>query len=136
MVRVNVGDVVLAEYRNFDDDLVKAMFVVFYHECDDIPGSSNFLGIKVASNPRGFQINILKDQLNHLDKDSYINCNRIFPLREDRVYKIIGSLNVYYMNKLFIQLNNCLDRAKSQTASRYGEQNMFDQNKPQIFKVR
>lgn len=133
-MRVNVGDVVLAKYRNFDDELVTAMFVVFYHECDDILGSTNFLGIKIASNPRGFQVSILQDQLNHLDKDSYINCNRIFPLREDKVEKIIGNLNVYYMNKLLQQVSNCIDRAKSQTAARYGEDNLFDNNKPQIFK--
>lgn len=133
-MRVNIGDVVLARFHNFDDELVTAMFVVSYHECDDVKGSTNFEGLKISTHSRGFQIPLLQSSLPFLDHDSFLNCNRAFPLREDGVLEIVGRLNTYYLNKMLQQMYNCLDRSRSQICKLIGEENMFDINKPQVFK--
>ena len=135
-MRINFGDVVLISYRNFNDKLTPAMFVVCYHGCEDYRGSTIFHGIKVSTEPRGFQLLLLKNLLPFLDHDSYLNCNEQHTFTEEAVIKIVGKLNPYYINKMLQQMGNCLDRSKAQGGNMIGENNLFECNKPQIFKTK
>lgn len=130
-MRVNVGDVVQLDYRDYDDTLQSNnMFVVVYHECDDYIGSDNFTAIKISTNSRSFQVPLLKTNCSFLEHDSYVNCSHPASFRETQVKKIISTLSPYYMNKINQQMGNWLDRGKYQLVKRYGEENVFDINKP------
>ena len=103
-MRVNVGDIVLIKYMNFDGEITLGLFAVNYHECKDHPISTNFSAIKVCTKPGCFQVNLLKRYLPFLEHDSFLNCNMQFRFREDQVLKICGRLTTYYLNKMLQQV--------------------------------
>lgn len=103
-MRVNVGDVILVKYMNFDGEITLGLFVVCYHEYSDNPISTNFTAIKVCTHSGCYQIKLLKFYLPFLDHDSFLNCNMQFRFREDQVLKICGRLTTYYNNKMLQQL--------------------------------
>lgn len=131
-MRVNVGDVILARYMDFEGQVETAMFVVAYHECYDVPISNNFTAIKISSKSYCYQIPLLKEYLTFLDHDSYLNCNMQFRFREEQVLRIVGRLTPYYLNKLLQQTNNYYEKMKKQITETIGEHNLFvDFSKPQ-----
>lgn len=130
-MRVNFGDIVWSYFYNFDGEKTKAMFVICYHECDDIKGSTNITGFKISSHPRGFQIPLFKRDFPFLKHEiSYLNCNRPFPLREDEITSVVGRFNPYYTNKMLQQMNMCMDRSRNQAIKIIGEDKLFEINKP------
>lgn len=105
-MRVNVGDFVLINYLDFNDEVSTGIFYVIYHECYDILGSQSFVGVKVSTKPSGFQVPINKEYLHFLNKNSYINCSSPHRFQEQQVIKILGRTNDYYLNRVIIQLNS------------------------------
>ncbi len=131
-MRVNVGDIVLAVYRDFNQELKKAYFVVCYHECYDIPTSTNFTAIKISSEERGYGILLQPEYLPFLSHNSYLNCNIQFTFRESEVLKVMGHLTPYYLNKLLQQTKNYNNKMSKQITEMIGEHNLFkDFSKPQ-----
>ena len=131
-MRVNVGDVVLIKYRTFKDVLTTGLFVVIYHECYDEPTSINFTGIKIATDEYCYQVPLQAQYLTFLDHDSFLNVNAQFRFIEDQVFKIVGRLSPYYLNKLLQQQRNYNKRIESQLIDTIGEQNLFEYNKKEI----
>lgn len=132
-MRVNVGDIILAKYLDFDEEVQTAMFVVCYHECGDVRTSNNFTAIKVSSNPQCYQIPLKTEYLKFLKHDSFLNCNMMFRFREDQVIKIVGRFTPYYLNKLLQQTSNYFNRMRLQITEMIGENNLFeDFSKPQV----
>lgn len=113
-MRVNVGDVIWAPYLDFQGEIKNAMFVVCYHECNDISTSTNFTAIKISSNPACYQILLQKQYLPFLAHDSYLNCNMQFRFREDQVVSIAGRLNSYYISKMNQQISHYYDAMSNQ----------------------
>ena len=124
-MRVNVGDIVIAKYMDFDGEIQTAMFAVCYHECYDIKASSNFTGIKISSSPRCYQVLLKKDYLSFLNHDSFLNCNALFRLREDNVLGIVGRFTPYYLNKMLQQTTHYFERMKQQMIQMIGEDKLF-----------
>lgn len=124
-MRVNVGDIVLAKYLDFDLDIQTAMFVVCYHESYDVRTSSNFTAIKISSNEGCYQIPLLKEYLPFLNHDSFLNCSTMFRFREDQVLKRVGELTPYYLNKMLQQTSNYYRRMSKQITEAIGDHNMF-----------
>lgn len=113
-MRVNVGDVVLVKHRTLEDEEQSGLFVVIYHECEDMRTSDTFTAIKISSREGSYQIPLTTDRVQFLDHDSYINCNSIMRFREPSVYRILGTLNPYYLNKIITQTNCYFKRMHQQ----------------------
>lgn len=106
-MRVNVGDIVLAQYGKFDGTSTDGLFLVIYHEAyDGMAGSNNFTAIKVSSLPRSYQIPLSRFEAPFLDHDSYINCSTQFRFTENNVHRIFGQVSRSKIQKVMDQLNN------------------------------
>lgn len=133
-MRVNVGDVILHDYLDFDGQIQTAMFVVCYHECFDTVVSGNFTAIKISTNKQCYQVHLLKEYLPFLNHDSFLNCNTMFRFREDGVQKIVGRLTPYYLNKMLQQTQNYFNKMKKEITDVIGPNNLFkDFSKPQVY---
>lgn len=130
-MRVNVGDVVLAKYMNFDGEISFGLFAICYHECYDNPVSTNFTAIKVCTRSGCYQINLLKRSLPFLEHDSFLNCNMQFRFREDQVLKICGRLTPYYCNKMLQQVMNYNSAMNKQLQDLIGD-DIFEDLKDRI----
>lgn len=129
-MRVNVGDVILAKYMNFDGEITLGLFTVCYHESGDNPSSSNFTAIKVCTKSGLYQIKLLKQYLPFLEHDSFLNCNMQFRFREDQVIRICGRLTPYYNNKMLQQIMSYQNTMNKQLQSLIGNNLFVDiQNK-------
>lgn len=133
-MRVNVGDVLLINYMDFEEEIKTAMFVVCYHECYDNLTSGNFTAIKISSHPMCYQVKLLQEYLPFLTHDSYLNCNQMIRFREDQVQGIVGRLTPYYLNKMLQQTQNYFCKMKNEITQVIGPNNLFkDFSKPQKF---
>lgn len=130
-MRVNVGDIVLVKYMNFDGEITFGLFAICYHECRDKITSTNFTGIKVCTKPGCYQVNLLKQYLPFLEHDSYLNCNMQIRFREDQVIRICGHLTNYYCNKMFQQMLSYQDSMNRQLESLLGN-NIFEDIREKI----
>lgn len=134
-MRVNVGDIILTKYLDFDGEVQTAMFAVCYHECYDDVTSNNFTAIKISTNEQCYQIPLLKEYLTFLNHDSFLNCNMMFRFREDQVLKIVGRLTPYYLNKMLQQTGNYFKKMEKEITDVIGPNNLFkDFSKPQVYK--
>lgn len=107
-MRVNVGNVVLVNIRNYKDEMQAAMFVVLKCDCD-VPGletSDRFTAVKISSNSGSFQVPLDSSKLKFLEHDSFINCDSIERFTNSQVYRIVGTISSYYMNRLLSQTSN------------------------------
>lgn len=126
-MRVNVGDVVLCEYRNFDGEVKQGIFIVVFHDSIDKPISNNFTALKISSKPYLYQLKLERNYLPFLDRDSWVNCNNVFRFREDKVIAIIGRLTVYYKNKVLQQMINYNNRMVESMRNSIGVENLFEE---------
>lgn len=113
-MRVNVGDVILARYMDYNGVVKDGIFAVIYHECIDEITSTNFTALKVCTNERCYQVPLQTDYLPFLDHDSYINCNMQFRFCESQVLDVMGKLNSYYLHRISNQLVSYHNRVISQ----------------------
>lgn len=140
-MKVNVGDVVLAKYKNFDGEVVLSMFVVIYHERVDIPTSNKFTGAKISSTFSGYPIDLDRKYLRFLDHDCYLNSSTQLRFSEKEVIDVIGKINKHVMNKLIIQLTNYHSRMVDSLKDILGKENLFkvEENKQEgvhLYEVR
>lgn len=101
-MRVNEGQCVLVEYRTFSGESKTGLFMVVYHETTDRVLSNHFIALKISSREHLYGVELEKERLQFLSKDSWVNCNDVHRFREDEVLKIIGIVNSYYLR----QINN------------------------------
>lgn len=125
-MRVNVGDIVLIKYRDFNDERVIGLFAVIYHDSLDDYNSDNFTAIKVSSNEQLYGLPLLKSYLPFLERDSYMNCNQFFRFREPSVVTIVGRLTPYYLNKALVQIKSHVIRIEKGIENIIGKENMFE----------
>lgn len=125
-MRVDVGDVILAEMLDFNKEIKVAMFVVCYHESYDDYTSNNFTAIKISSEEHCYQIKLLKEYLPFLNHDSFLNCNSVFRFREQQVIGKVGRLNAFYLNKVLQQTQNYYNKMKEQIIRVIGPNNLFE----------
>lgn len=128
-MRVNVGDVVLIKYRTYQDELVNGLFVVCYHESQNIRASEGFTAIKISSKSGCYQIALLKQATDFIDHDSYINCNMTMKFIEDQVIDIIGRVNKHILNSMILQLEQYHKDMQKQLLKLIPEDLQFDKVK-------
>lgn len=124
-MRVNQGDIILTRYGNFDVEEKVGLFLVLYHECHTDPTSDNFIALKISSKEGFFQVPLSCERITCLDHDSFINCDTQFKFREPDVYRIVGKMTRYYMNKILMQLTNYHNRVQSSLRKYIGEDRLF-----------
>lgn len=106
-MRVNIGDVVLLPYLNFHGEVVRAMFLVIYHEAfDGNMASTNFTGVKVSSSEYHYGIELRKEYLPFLHTDSWLNCNQQHRFTEQQVIRRVGVLNPVISYHVLQQIKN------------------------------
>ena len=105
-MKVDVGDVVLIEFMDYQRVKTTGLFAVFYHESYDIPTSSSFRCIKISTESRSYQVPLQARFHAFLDHDSYLNCTSQFTFLESQVIKIIGRLSPYILDRIVYQLNH------------------------------
>lgn len=125
-MRVNVGDVVLCEYMDFEGEVRQGIFIIIYHDCIANPLSNNFTALKISSKPYLYQLKLEKKYLPFLDHDSWVNCNNLFRFREDKVQFIIGRLTNYYKNKVLQQTVNYHEAVVESLVQSIGAENVFE----------
>lgn len=113
-MRVNQGDFVLVNYMNYDNEIVKGIYYIIYHESTILRNSTSFLAAKVSSHSSGFQVPLSASKLPFLKHDSYINCSSIHRFQESEVLDILGRTNDYITRNCKIQLKNLFNEIDSQ----------------------
>lgn len=113
-MRVNPGDFVVLDYRNFDGSVVKGIYFVMFHEGLRIKGSNTFLAAKVSTKHSGFQVPVKSKIIKCLKHDSYINVSTLHRFKESEVKKIIGRGNDFIYNNVCGQLTSLVEAAKDQ----------------------
>ena len=113
-MRVNTGDFVLLDYRNYDGEIVKGIYYIIYHESMVIKNSTSFLAVKVSSHVSGYQVPIAAKACPFLKHDSYINCSSIHRFQESEVIDILGRTNDYITRRVKTQLKSLFGEIDSQ----------------------
>lgn len=102
--RFNVGDIVLATYRDFSDTLKNGIFLIIYNEKQDrsySSGHGNIICAKITTqlDVDTYCVKVKQGDLN-LDKNCVINVSKTTVFKTDSVLKIIGHCDRYYMKNI------------------------------------
>lgn len=125
-MRVNVGDIILCKYLDFNNNIKIGMFLVYFHDCVMIKGSQSFNTLKVCTRPSAFQVKLDASHLKFLQYDSYVSCNCQQRFHEDQVIQILGRVNSHHLNIIRTQLNNFNQRVCDQLVNDINKNSMFN----------
>ena len=121
-MRVDIGDVVLLPFANFDGSMTTGLFLVLYHEAHDGDrASTNFTGVKISSHEYHYSIPLEKMFLSFLHHDSFVNCNQQHRFQESQVIRRIGMVNRPSMFAIASQIKNYHYKVSKQLDSFIGE---------------
>ena len=107
MQKVNVGDIVVAQYLDFNNEIKKGMFLVYsvrYKGKDDLYDLSV---LKISTHARHFQVKLSSNVFKFLHYDSYINCVDSQIISTSQVCSVLGMVS----SKLMIVIKNQLKNA-------------------------
>lgn len=124
-MRVDVGDVVLIDYKEFDGTESTGIYLVIYHESYDIRNSNLFCACKVSTNPSGFQVYLPQTQETYLNHDSYANCTTIHRFSEYQVKGVLGTMTKKSLGLVLNQINKFTKSMGVQLVSKVGRNNLI-----------
>ena len=114
-----VGDVVCANYGNFNGEKTVGIFLIIYSERQDriySDGHSNFNACKITTNNfmgDSYTVRLYEGDAN-LENSCSVNVSKVHTLTRDQVYKKLGSLKQDKMIKVFKELKNFNNEVESQ----------------------
>jgi mRNA-degrading endonuclease toxin of MazEF toxin-antitoxin module len=114
-----VGDVVCANYGNFNCEKSIGIFLIIYSERQDriySDGHSNFNAIKITTNNflgDSYTVRIYAGDGN-LETNCLANISKVHTLSKEQVYKKLGTLKNSTMFKVFKELRNFNNEMESQ----------------------
>lgn len=103
---VNIGDVVLVDYLDFDNEMTTGLFLVYSVDNYWLSTLKSFSAIKICSKPQSFQVKLDQKQFKFLDHTSYANCICQHKFREDQIKSTLGVVNTFILNCIKKQLTN------------------------------
>lgn len=119
-----VGDVVCANYGNFDCKKTIGIFLIIYSERQDriySDGHSNFNAIKITTNNflgDSYTVRIFPGDGN-LETNCLANISKVHTLSKEQIYKKLGTLKNSTMFKVFKELRNFNNEMESQIMERF-----------------
>lgn len=114
-----VGDVVCANYGNFNGEKTVGIFLIIYSERQDriySDGHSNFNACKITTNNfmgDSYTVRLYEGDAN-LENSCLVNVSKVHTLTRDQVYKKLGSLKQDKMLKVYKELRNFNQEVESQ----------------------
>lgn len=102
---VNIGDIILVEYRDFNNEAQLGMFFVYSKDNYYLSNLKSFSTLKICTKPLSYQIFLDSKYYKFLNHDSYINCGCQQRFHEKQVKQILGTVNSYTLEKVQVQLN-------------------------------
>lgn len=114
-----VGDVVCANYGNFNGEKTVGIFLIIYSEKQDriySDGHSNLNACKITTNNfmgDSYTVRLYEGDAN-LENSSLVNISKIHTLTREQVYKKIGTLKQDKMLKVYKELRNFNSEVESQ----------------------
>lgn len=114
-----VGDVVCANYGNFNGEKTVGIFLIIYSERQDriySDGHSNFNACKITTNNfmgDSYTVRLYEGDAN-LENSCLVNVSKVHTLTRDQVYKKLGSLKQDKMLKVYKELRNFNSEVESQ----------------------
>ena len=114
-----VGDVVCANYGNFNGKKTVGIFLIIYSERQDriySDGHSNFNACKITTNNfmgDSYTVRLYEGDAN-LENSCLVNVSKVHTLTRDQVYKKIGTLKQDKMLKVYKELRNFNQEVESQ----------------------
>ena len=114
-----VGDVVCANYGNFNGEKTVGIFLIIYSERQDriySDGRSNFNACKITTNNfmgDSYTVRLYEGDAN-LENSCLVNVSKVHTLTRDQVYKKIGTLKQDKMLKVYKELRNFNQEVESQ----------------------
>lgn len=114
-----VGDVVCANYGNFNGEKTVGIFLIIYSEKQDriySDGHSNFNACKITTNNfmgDSYTVRLYEGDAN-LENSCLVNISKVHTLTKEQVYKKIGTLKQDKMLKVYKELRNFNSEVESQ----------------------
>ena len=114
-----VGDVVCANYGNFNGEKTVGIFLIIYSEKQDriySDGHSNLNACKITTNNfmgDSYTVRLYSGDAN-LENSCLVNISKIHTLTREQVYKKIGTLKQDKMLKVYKELRNFNSEVESQ----------------------
>lgn len=123
MIKVNVGDIVLADYLDFSNEIKRGMFLVYSTRYKGQEDLYDLSVIKISTHSRNFQVMLKSDVLRFLHYDSYINCTDTHVISTSQVKFILGAITSNTMMIVKRQLKNAM-RSSYEQIDKYIESGM------------
>lgn len=107
--KLDVGDIVCANYNGFDGEPKVGLFLIIYNERQDrlyTTGHTNLNCVKITTNNllgNGYTVRI-KSGESGLENDCLINLSKTHVFTKEQIYKKIGSLSSKSMFNVFKEL--------------------------------
>lgn len=107
--KLDVGDIVCANYNGFDGEPKVGLFLIIYNERQDrlyTTGHTNLNCVKITTNNllgNGYTVRI-KNGEGGLENDCLINLSKTHVFTKEQIYKKIGSLSSKSMFNVFKEL--------------------------------
>lgn len=116
--KLNVGDIVCANYNGFDGEKRVGVFLIVYSEKQDriyTNGHTNLTCVKITTNNllgNSYTVKVKAGEAN-LEKDCIINISKLHTFTKEQIYKKIGTLSSNRMFNVFKEMrvfNNELEQ--------------------------
>lgn len=107
--KLDVGDIVCANYNGFDGEPKVGLFLIIYNERQDrlyTTGHTNLNCVKITTNNllgNGYTVRV-KSGEGGLENDCLINLSKTHVFTKEQIYKKIGSLSSKSMFNVFKEL--------------------------------
>ena len=107
--KLNVGDIVCANYNGFDGEKRVGIFLIIYSERQDrmyTNGHTNLTCVKVTTNNllgNSYTVRIKPGEAN-LENECIVNLSKLHTFTKEQIYKKLGSLSSNTMFNVFKEL--------------------------------
>lgn len=120
-----VGDVVCANYNNFDGKEVVGIFLIIYSERQDriyTTGHTNLTCVKITTNNlqgNGYTVRVRKGNAN-LETECLVNISKIHTFKKEQIYKKLGKLDNDTLLNVFKELRAFNNEVENQILDSMG----------------
>lgn len=111
---VNVGDVVVARYLDFEGEIRLGMFLVFAMRPKATPEQCHLSVLKISTHARSFQVSLSSSVYRFLHYDSFVNCVDTHILSVSQVTQVLGNISMQTMMLVKKQLKNAMSSCYDQ----------------------
>ena len=107
--KLNVGDIVCANYNGFDGEKRVGIFLIIYSERQDriyTTGHTNLTCVKVTTNNllgNSYTVRLRAGDAN-LENECIVNLSKLHTFTKEQIYKKLGSLSSNTMFNIFKEL--------------------------------